>query len=331
MDRLRLHGYILPRAAVAPGITHICMLLMLFVVFCLGSAPVLAKNNAGNSCSKTADAAFKACQHEVRDDYWIAIGNCNNLSDPDARAECEQEAKDALSEGKGECGEQKDARLELCQVLGEAPYDPEIDPAMFVDPADIGNGVAANPYFPLIRGRIWIYENDTETVTVTVTDETREILGVTCAVVHDVVEEDGEVIEDTKDWFAQDTVGNVWYFGEIAMDFEDGELVSIDGSWTAGMDGAKAGFIMKVAPAVGEVYRQEFSLGNAEDVAEVLSLTGSADVPATSCDGDCLITKDFTPLEPDAVEHKYYKPNTGLILEVNPETGERLELVEIQP
>jgi len=164
-------------------------------------------------------------------------------------------------------------------------------------------------------------------LTDTVTDEVKEILGVTCAVVHNLVKENGEVIEDTEDWYAQDIFGNVWYFGEIAQDFEDGELVSIDGSWKAGVDGAKAGIIMKAAPAVGDVYRQEFSLGNAEDLAEVLSLTGSEVVPAATCNGDCLVTRDFTPLQPDVSEHKYYKPGFGLILEVNPDTGDRVELV----
>lgn len=152
----------------------------------------------------------------------------------------------------------------------------------------------------------------------------------TCVVIRDVVEDDGEVIEDTKDWYAQDIHGNVWYFGEAVQDFENGELVSIDGSFTAGVNNAKAGIIMKAAPAVGDVYRQEFSLGNAEDAARVLSLTGSAAVPAARCRRDCLVTRDFTPLEPGVFERKFYAPGVGSILEVNPKTGKRLELVEIK-
>ena len=93
------------------------------------------------------------------------------------------------------------------------------------------------------------------------------------------------------------------------------------------MDGAKAGILMKAIPAVGSIYRQEFDLGNAEDMAQVLSRTGSATAPAASCRGTCLITKDFTPLSPDHIEHKYYAPGIGMILEVDPETGERLELI----
>ena len=303
---------------------------MLVAVFCLVSGTALAKGkdhkDKAGCCTATAYAALKACKYEVKDDYWIARGNCNNLSDPDARAECTQEAKDTQIEGREECGAQFEARLEICEALGEAPYDPEIDPEMFVDPADIGGSEDPNPYSPLVRGTTWTYKGGTETITVTVTEDTKVILGVTCAVIHDVAEEDGEVIEDTLDWYAQDIDGNVWYFGEIAQEFQDGELVSIDGSWTAGVDSAKAGIIMKAAPMVGDVYRQEFFLGDAEDMAEVLSLTGSEVVPAAECNGNCLVTKDFTPIEPDAIEHKYYAPGVGLILEVNPVTGDRMEL-----
>jgi len=294
------------------------------------TAGTLCENKCDKFCTNTANAAIKACRNEAKDDFWIAIGNCNNLSGPDEREECKEEADAALGEAREECRDQLDARLEICDALGEGPYDPQVNPADFVDPAEIGNGVAPNQFFPLVRGRTWVYEGGTETITVTVTGDTREILGVTVAVVHDVAEDNGEVVEDTKDWFAQDIHGNVWYFGEISQEFEDGELVSIEGSWTAGVEGAKPGLIMKADPKVGDVYRQEFSLGNAEDLAEVLSLTGSAAVPAASCNGNCLVTKDFTPLEPDVVENKYYAPGVGLVLEVNPETGERVELVEVK-
>lgn len=300
-------------------------LVMLIAMLCVASGTALA----ANSCTNTATAAFKACHSEAQDDFWIATGNCYNLSDPSTSKECSLEAKTTLKEDKALCGEQRVARLEICDALGGEPYDPEINPANFVDPAEIGKSIDSNRYFPLLRGRTWTYKGGTETNTVTVTNDTKTILGVPCAVVHDVVEDNGEVIEDTKDWFAQDRDGNVWYFGEISQEFEDGELVSINGSWKAGVEGAKAGIIMKAAPAVGDVYRQEFSLGNAEDMAEVLSLTGSATVPAASCDGNCLVTKEFTPLDPDAVENKYYALDVGQILVVNSETGEREELVEV--
>ena len=116
-------------------------------------------------------------------------------------------------------------------------------------------------------------------------------------------------------------------FGEIAKNYEDGELVDLEGSWEAGVDGAKAGIIMKADPQVGDVYRQEFFLGDAEDMGEVLSLSGDETVPAADCDNECLVTKDYTPIEPDVEENKYYAPGVGPILEVDVETGERVELV----
>lgn len=296
-------------------------------------------------CSKTAKAALRACGAEVKDDYWITIGNCTNIGDPAERADCRGEAKLARSDGKEECADQYEARLEVCAAVGEERYDPDFDPSNFVDPREIGNSVTPNPYFPLVSGNRWVYESTfidedgeevTETITVEVTDETKLIEGVTCLVANDVVEEDGEVIEDTDDWYAQDLEGNVWYCGEIAKNFEtfEGddpevpELVDIDGSWKTGRDYAKPGILMFDMPEVGRTYRQEMSLGEAEDVAEVLSVTGSASVPAASCSGDCVVTRDFSPLEPGVNENKYYAPGIGLILEVDPETGDRVELVE---
>ena len=312
--------------------------VMCVVMLCVTTGVALAQDDDDDNdqdhergaCSRTADATFRACQHEIQDDYWIAMAKCKNLSDPQARAECREEAKRARQESKELCREQLEARSELCEALGEGPYDPQIDPALFVDPAEIGKTVAPNPYYPLIRGMTRLYRGGAETVTVTVTEDTKVILGVACAVIRDVVEENGEVIEDTKDWYAHDIFGNVWYFGESVKDFADGELVSIAGSFTAGVDGDKAGIIMKAAPVVGEVYRQEFSLSNAEDMAEFLSLTGSATVPAGSFNGNSWVTKEFSPIEPGSFATKYYAPGIGSILEVSSTTGARLELVEVR-
>lgn len=308
-------------------INRLCLSFLIITILSLAIVPcTIAKENA---CKQTTQAAFKACKFEVKDALWIAKGNCTNLADPSDRKECGAEANETQAEGMEECNDQKDARSEVCEALGEAPYDPEINPLNFVNPLEIGGRFIPNQYFPLIPGTIWKYAGGNETITVTVTAETKVILGVTCIVVNDVVKQDGEVIEETNDWYAQDTDGNVWYFGEIARNYEDGELVDIEGSWKAGVDGAKPGIIMKASPQVGDVYRQEFYLGDAEDMGEILSLTGTETVPAASCSGDCLVTKDYTPIEPDVVENKYYAPNIGLMLEVNPETLERVELVEI--
>jgi hypothetical protein len=211
------------------------------------------------------------------------------------------------------------------------PYDPSIDPANFVNPAEIGKAALPNKFFLLLPGYTRIYKSGTETITVTVTNETKVIEGVTCAVVHDVVEDNGELIEDTYDWYAQDKDGNIWYFGEATQAFQEGE-VSTEGSWTAGVDGALPGVVIWAKPEakVGEAYRQEYYAGHAEDFGKVLSLTESATTPAASCDETCLMTEDTTPLEPDVLEHKYYAPGIGFIYELKPKTGETVELVEVK-
>jgi hypothetical protein len=296
-----------------------------FAVLFAGS--IAAAEPAGNACHKTSVAAQVACNADGKDDRWITVGGCYNLADAAARQQCIADAKDARLEKGQECRDQFDARESLCEALGRGPYDPVIDPANFRSPQE--TAAQPNPFFPLVPGMQWVYVGGGERDTVTVTVKTREILGVTATEVHDVVtDETGQTtLEDTLDWFAQDLQGNVWYFGELSQQFENGRLTSLEGSWTGGVEGAKPGIVMEAAPKVGDVYRQEFSLGNAEDAAEVISTTGSATVPAASCSGDCLVTRDFSPLEPDIEENKYYKSGVGMILEVDSASGERTELV----
>jgi hypothetical protein len=206
-----------------------------------------------------------------------------------------------------------------------APYSPSIDPAGFTTAVD-------NPYFPLPPGARWVYEgrveDGLERTVVEVTGHTRVVMGVTCVVVRDTVTLDGEVSEDTFDWFAQDADGAVWYFGEETSEYEDGEIVSTEGAWEAGVDGAQPGIVMPARPQVGDSYRQEYYEGEAEDTAEVLSLTESATVPVGTYE-DLLVTEDINPLEPEVVAHKYYARGVGPILTVQVQGGsDREELVE---
>ncbi len=204
---------------------------------------------------------------------------------------------------------------------GEA-YNPVINPIDFVTQVD-------NQYYPLVPGTKFIYEGGGERIEVNVTDQTKEILGVTCIVVRDRVFVGDELIEDTFDWYAQDKEGNVWYFGEDTKEYENGVVVSTAGAWEAGVDGAKPGIIMKANPQIGDSYRQEYYEGEAEDMAEVLSLGESVTVPYGSFK-NCLKTKEWTPLEPDVEENKYYAPGVGLVLEVAVKGGSgRVELISI--
>ena len=286
-----------------------------------------------DACAITSRAGRNACVNEAADDYWIDIGICANFSDPGRVETCRKEAWATQQEALEECGDVFTARQQVCRTLGPAPYNPRIDPSQFVDPDDIGGSVAVNPYLPLKAGTRYVYRNQQagEKVVVDVTHETIEIAGVRCRIVHDVGSdlESGEVIEDTDDFMAQDLQGNVWYFGEVSQSYEDGLLVSLGGSWRAGVDGAKPGILMKAAPQVGDTYRQEFMFGEAEDLAEVLNLHGSASSPYRSCSGTCLVTGEYSPLGPGEFEKKYYVPGLGQILTVDPESGEREVLIDV--
>lgn len=209
-------------------------------------------------------------------------------------------------------------------------YDPVI-PDDFIDengdPYEIDN-----LYLPMTPGTTFIYEAETEdgleVNEVWVTSDTKEILEVTCTVVLDRVWLEGELTEMTYDWFAQDKYGNVWYFGEYTEEYEDGE-VSTEGSWEAGEDGAEPGIVMEADPQPGDSYRQEYCEDVAEDMGKVLRLNASVSVEYGDFE-DCLKTKEWTPLEPGVVEHKYYAPGVGLLLvtELKGKTV-RVELVDI--
>ena len=187
-----------------------------------------------------------------------------------------------------------------------------------LDPAEFTTEIT-NPYWPMRPGSRWVYrETDKDAVMqveVTVTDQTKRIAnGVEARVVHDVVSEDGEPVEVTDDWYAQDSDGNVWYLGEDTAEYEKGKVVSREGSFEAGVDGAQAGIVVPGDPQVGQAYRQEYLAGEAEDSAKILSLDATASVPFGSFEG-VLQTEDLNPLsKPPQVEHKYYAPDVGPVL-----------------
>jgi hypothetical protein len=210
---------------------------------------------------------------------------------------------------------------------------PQSDEPVDLDPADFTADVT-NPWFPLKPGTRWTYRETTEDgevvdVVVTATPVTHTIAnGVTARVVRDTVTLDGEIIEDTLDWYAQDKQGTVWYLGESTAEFENGKVTTRDGSFEAGADGAQAGVIMPASPEVGMAYRQEYYEGEAEDNGQVLALGQQASVPAGEYD-DLVKTADTTPLEPDVLEHKYYARGIGLVLTIDKEAGGREELLSV--
>jgi hypothetical protein len=216
------------------------------------------------------------------------------------------------------------------------PPLPQGSEAHALDPALFAGVPIDNPFWPMAVGSRWVYaetdgEGNVQDVDVTVLDQTKEIAGIQARVVHDIVKQDGETVEDTLDWYAQDSFGNLWYLGEDTKEYENGKVVSTEGSWEAGVDGAQAGIILPADPQVGMTYRQEYYVGQAEDAAEVLSLTEHASVPFGTFDG-CLETKETTALEPDVVEQKLYARGIGEVQATQVSGGTSVEkLLEFTP
>ncbi len=301
----------------------------------------------GGLCTATANLQYKACGKEVRDDYYTARAICMNVDDERDREECFDDGAQERREADELCEDQRAARRELCELLGEDRYEPDFDPANFDD--DFGNLTNPNPWFPLAVGNRKVFESEDETTTIEVMDKTKLIEGVTCIVVNDVVSADGVPVEDTDDWLAQRKDGTVDYCGESVQDFEifagddpmEPELISREGSFKVGRDGDKSGTLFPAAPVVGQAFRQEWSAGNAEDAALVLSTTYGygtdpeldAFVPQELAellcpDHDCVVLAEFTPIDPGAFERKYFAPGIGGFLEVKPDDGEISQLVE---
>ncbi|MCA9315028.1 MAG: hypothetical protein KDB73_06020 [Planctomycetes bacterium] len=208
-----------------------------------------------------------------------------------------------------------------------------VPPTPEFDAADFGAGSAdiTNPYFPLIVGSTSVFEGTTdegfEHIEVMVLNQTKTILGVSCRVVHDVVQIDGEVVEDTYDWYAQDLDGNVWYMGEDSSEIENGVVVSKDGSWEAGVDDASPGYQMPAALVIGDEYYQEWYEDEAEDKAKVISTSATVMLVGGTTYTSCLQSQEWNPLEPGSDEYKYYAPGVGLVKETQLDGTQPIERV----
>jgi hypothetical protein len=312
----------------------------------VGVSSAAYSHNRGpqGACSQTGYVMRNACHAEVRDDFLVQKGKCYNESERGERRECLMDARETLLEEGGQCHEQLEARLAVCEAVGEAPYDPRFEPEDF--DTSLASLTTPNPYFPLVVGYQWTYGGDEE-IQIDVLNETKLIDDITCFVVRDVVLVDGKLVEDTDDWLAVARAdGAIWYCGEEVKDYEyfEGdnpslpELVSIDGSFKVERDGDRAGIFFPGYPQVGDVYRQEFSLGNAEDIGEVVSTTYSFGVDPELdelvpqalaemlCNNDCVVVAEYTPIEPEVFERKYFAPGIGFFLGTNPVDGESVQL-----
>ena len=331
-------------------------LIIAIVSFAALSAPPASAwdRHEPAACKQTARTMLQACKYDVRDNYYETLANCQNLGARSERKACFRDAYEEKRDESEFCRDVREARVEACEVLNEDRYDS--DPLLtneFIDPNDVPELYDANPFVSVVAGHTYVLragEEQEETVVVHVTEDTREILGVPCRVVVDIVvetsidEDTGDVeyeaVEVTDDWFAQTVTGDVVYCGEIARNYEDGVLRDLDGSFEAGIDFAKSGYLALKTPIWGLAHRQEFSLGEAEDIIQYIGIgTAPSDEEGGnnandkySCGTDkCLQTFDFAPIDPESTEFKYYLPEIGFVLAVAMEdgdiTGEREELM----
>ena len=203
----------------------------------------------------------------------------------------------------------------------------DFDPDRFVPTID-------NPLFPLVPGTRFVYvgSEDGEPLrdVVDVTHDRKTILGVRATVVLDRLYNSGDLVEKTFDYFAQDRHGNVWYLGENTKEFEDGRVVTTDGTWLAGVGGARPGIFMPAHPMAGQTVQQEFAAGVAEDQSTFVDVHTAVTLPSRTL-RRCVETHDFTRLEPGAVEAKWYCRGVGLVRSRDLTGGTvRLQLAKIE-
>jgi hypothetical protein len=209
------------------------------------------------------------------------------------------------------------------------PYHPQLNPADFTSHI-------TNRYFPLIPGRTWTYTGRRDGVPnkhiLTVTNQTKTILGIPQVVVQDVVTNtaDGSLIEKTTDWYSQDKAGNIWYFGENTAEYTNNVVSSTAGTWEAGVDNALPGIVIHGQPQTGQLYHQEFRPGVAEDIAKVIGTNGTITVPLGHYT-HVVETLDLDPLDPAKLEHKWYVAGIGFVHAVRKSGGhvEQVNLVRM--
>jgi len=205
-----------------------------------------------------------------------------------------------------------DSMSSSSNALPQGTKPSKLDPSKFTTEID-------NPYWPMKPGSHWVYreleDRELQRVDVTVTDQTKVLDGVTARVVHDRVMRQGQVVEDTRDWYAQDSDGNLWYLGEDTKEYENGKVKSTEGSWAYGVDGAQAGVVVPADPEQGMTYREEYYAGHAEDAAEVLNVDSQVQVPYGRFKG-AILTRNYSSLEPTVEEMKLYARGVGPVMEL---------------
>jgi hypothetical protein len=196
--------------------------------------------------------------------------------------------------------------------------------------------IVTNPFFPLASLRSTVLEGeevDPETgetiqtrVELAVLPETTTVAGVEVTVAEVKEYEDGELVERTLDYYAQDAEGTVYYLGEHVDMYEEGTVVGHQGTWLAGEGENQPGIYMPADLEVGQVFEQEQAPGVAEDRSTVLAVEQTIVTPAGELSG-CLHVEDLAPIEGGTGE-KFYCPGVGIAREAF--EGGSLDLVTFE-
>ncbi len=185
-----------------------------------------------------------------------------------------------------------------------------------------------NPWFPMIPGHTLtlkgVESRDSVVLVVTALPDTEQVAGVWTRVVEERESVGGSLVEVSRNFFAQTATGTVCYFGEDVDMYEGGVVVSHDGAWRAGLNGAVSGIFMPSAPAAGMGFRQEVAAGIAEDRVTITSVGDPVTVPAGSYDQTVRFL-ETTPLEPGASSRKVYVAGIG------PVVDDIVRLTEVSP
>jgi hypothetical protein len=330
-----------------PILMYVAAMILVGTIVSMTTSNVFATQTGNSSNSNNNNINTNNCQQNdltgdnVDNSATVSTSDRENGGTDDADepgdndVNDEEEDTDSGNEDAGEADDQEQNNDDAASTSSNDNAASANDqyPLPKFDPCNFGNQIIDNPYFTLTPGTTFTYQTKTEDGTekdmVIVTNETKEILGITTTVVWDRVWLDEELTEETFDWHAQDKQGNVWYMGEDSKEYENGKVVSTEGSWEAGVDGAKPGIIMEADPQVGDSYRQEYYPGHAEDAAKVVSLNETVKVPFGTFT-NCLQTRDVSLLDPTQDEDKYYCTSVGgVTLEVAIDSGERTELIDV--
>ena len=294
-----------------------------------------SEHMAKPACSTHAKLLRHACYADRQDDYLVHIADCVYVTSAENERDCRKSARVESAEKSEECRDVYEARLDVCDLVGEQRFDVEFDPDDFVNPNDLG--FVPNPYWPLTAGHTHVIIAEGEVTVVTATDEVRDVGGLPCRVIRDLVfeedvDDEGEVeyeaVEVTQDWYAQHVDGDTIYCGENTYEIEEGLIDNTDGSFANGTDRARAGFLVRAFPVIGNGDRQEMATDEAEDYVRYENMGVSpsddegGDDMAFPCNDTCLQTFEVNPRDPGQAEYKYYLPGTGFVLATKLEDGE---------